>query len=448
VQLLARRVAAGDLRRLLDRLVILLAPIYNADGNERISTDNRSAQNGPIGGVGRRENAQGLDLNRDYMKLESPESRALVRLFNRWDPYLTMDLHTSNGSYHGYHLTYSPPLNPDADARIISFEREKMLPEVTKVMLRRHGSRTYYYGNFSIEERLDREFAGFTTGTAGASQGTRIWRTFDHHPRFGNNYVGLRNRLAILSEAYSYLDFRDRVAVTEAFVEETLKYAARHAQEIVRLIGRIDEDTIRKAAAEPPVQLGVEFQITALPKPVEILVGQVGKRKNPRSGRDMTVMVKDKFAPARMLHYGLFTGRRNTPLPKAYIFRAEAGLKPIVEILRAHGIAVEVITKSVTTEVEEFVPEQVKRAERVYQGHRETRLSGYSRKETLIFPEGSYLVRTAQPLANLVFYLLEPESDDGMVTWNHLDAYLAPGKVYPIYKMRVKPELEARLLEQ
>ena len=112
MQHFARRIVLGDLRPLLDKLIILIAPIYNADGNEKINVMNRTAQNGPLGGVGVRENSKGLDLNRDYMKLDSPEAQSLVRLFNRWDPHLTVDLHTTNGSYHGYHLTYSIPLNP------------------------------------------------------------------------------------------------------------------------------------------------------------------------------------------------------------------------------------------------------------------------------------------------------------------------------------------------
>ncbi len=449
VQLLARRIAAGDLRPLLGRLIILLAPIYNADGNERISMDNRPAQNGPIGGVGRRENAEGLDLNRDYMKLEAPESRALVRLFNRWDPHLTMDLHTSDGSYHGYHLTYSPPLNPDAHARLIAYERERMLPAITKVMLSRHGFRTYFYGNFSLKEQLDREFAGSRPGAdgTGAPQGTRIWRTFDHHPRFGNNYVGLRNRLALLSEAYSYLDFRGRIAVTEAFVEETLKYSAAHAGEILRLIRRLDEDTVKRPGSGKRTELGIAFQVQPFPKPVDILVGQVEKEKNPRTGREMTAVIPDRFAAQRMLNYGLFGVTRSVALPGAYIFRADPALKPAVEILLAHGISVEELTEPVTLEVESYVVDRVSRAQRAYQGHRETRVDVRALRATLDFPEGSMLVRMAQPLANLAFYLLEPESDDGLVTWNLLDGLLGAGQEYPIHRILKNPELPSRLVE-
>jgi len=209
---LARRLLMGDLRGLLDKLVILIAPDYNADGNERISTNNRVAQNGPVGGVGVRENAQGLDLNRDYIKADAPETQSLLRLFARWDPHLTVDLHTTNGSYHGYHLTYSIPLNPANDANIAGYQRRQMMPALTEAMATKHKFRTYYYGNFS----------GRAPRAPGEAD-TRSWEAFSPAPRVGTNYVGLRNRLAILSEAYSYLDFRSRVEVTEAFVEEIFR---------------------------------------------------------------------------------------------------------------------------------------------------------------------------------------------------------------------------------
>ena len=121
--ILARRLAGGDLRRLLDRVTVLVAPIYNADGNERVSVDNRPAQFGPMGGVGVRETARGLDLNRDFVKLEAIESQGLASLLNTWDPHVVIDLHTTNGSYHGYHLTYAPTLAVNADPRLVQTTR-------------------------------------------------------------------------------------------------------------------------------------------------------------------------------------------------------------------------------------------------------------------------------------------------------------------------------------
>jgi hypothetical protein len=434
---LARRIAIGDMRSLLRNLIILIAPIYNADGNEKISLNERAAQNGPIGGVGTRVNAKGYDLNRDYMKLETPEANALIGLFNRWDPHLTVDLHTTNGSYHGYHLTYAPTLNPNADERLIAFERNKMLPAITRAMLKTHKFRIYYYGNFATKERMNREIIPFETQRSGREAQpaekpeTKIWRTFDHRPRFGNNYCGLRNRLTILSEAYSYLDFKGRVAVTEAFVEEIFKYSSLHASEIATLIKRVDDEAIRGRAA----QQGVEFELKALDKPVAILVGEVEKVKNPRSGKMMTAMIENKFTPTPMPDYGLFAATKSLALPRAYLFRNEDGMKTVIAKLLAHGVGVEELTEPLTTEVESFVIDDVKKAARAFQGHAEVKLKGRLQKETLQFPAGSILVRTSQPSASLIFYLLEAESDDGFVNWNFLDAYLEKGKTYPIYRL-------------
>ena len=107
-------------------------------------------------------------------------------------------------------------LNPNADPTDRSRSRaNSCCRPIRQAMLDAHGWRTYYYGNFAPEQTGVGARAPHRSGQPGD-----VWRTFDHRPRFGNNYVGLRNRIAILSEAYSYLDFKGRVAVTTAFVEE------------------------------------------------------------------------------------------------------------------------------------------------------------------------------------------------------------------------------------
>ena len=154
----------------------------------------------------------------------------------------------------------------------------------------------------------------------------RTWRAFTPQPRIGQNHVGLRNRLTILSEAYSYLDFHGRIEVTAAFVEESLKYAATHAGEIHQLTWRIDQDTIRQGLSGPPLQLGVEYELKPLPKPVTILLGEVTTVKNPRSGGEMTAWVTDKVTAAKMLDFGLFAATRSVPVARGYLFRREEGL--------------------------------------------------------------------------------------------------------------------------
>jgi len=440
-QEIARRLLMGDLQPLLKKVIVLIAPIYNADGNELISVSNRVEQNGPIGGVGRRENAQGLDLNRDFMKAEAPETQGLLRLFNQWDPDLTVDLHTTDGSYHGYHLTYSIPLNPSADGPLLAYHRDKMMPALGKAMLQRHDFRTYYYGNFSTEESLHRQRI-FPGEAKGDPSKPRIWRAFSPQPRVGVNYVGFRNRLSILSEAYSYLTFQRRIEVTAAFVEEILRYASAHGDEIRRLTAEADNRIVKS-----PRSIGVEYEPKALPKPLPILVGEVTKVINPRSGRQMTAMVEDKVTPVKMLDYGTFTAARTVPVARAYLFRREEGTRPIIAKLLQHGIAVEELTTTLTAEVQSFTITKVNKAERRFQGHNEVNLSGEYKKQSMTFEPGTLLVRTSQPLGILAAYLLEPESEDGLVTWNFLDSALAPQRAYPVYKLMNEANIAAKVIQ-
>jgi hypothetical protein len=361
------------------------------------------------------------------MKLESVEARALVALMNSWDPHVIVDLHTTDGSYHGYHLTYAPALTANADDRLVAFTRETLLANVRKALLDSHGLRSYYYGNFASEQSGSRERPRVDPDNPGDT----VWRTFDHRPRFGNNYAGLRNRITILSEAYSYLDFRGRVAVSEAFVEEICRYTASHGREVTALIARLDRD----AAAGKPMEGGVEFELKALPEPVEILVGEVKRIKNPRSGKEMVAMVEEKVTPTRMTDYGLFNATRRLALPKGYIFRNEEGLQTILAKLQAQGFAIEKLKRAQTFEVESFQIERVNKAPRAFQGHQEIRLKGRMQTEQIKFPAGSILVRTNNSRRALAFYLLEAESDDGFVNWNFLDQYLEKGKTYPIYRV-------------
>jgi hypothetical protein len=433
ILMLARRLTSGDLKTLTKQLVIVIAPDYNADGNEKVSAQNRTSQNGPVAGVGTRENGKDLDLNRDYMKLESAEARALVGLMNKWDPHVLVDLHTTNGSYHAYHLTYSPILNPDADSRLVDFSRDKLLPDVRKAVEEKHQFRTYYYGNYSPENGGGRENARVDP----ANPGDTTWRTFDHRPRFGNNYAGLRNRIAILSEAYSYLDFKGRIDVTAAFVEEIWKAVAANAQRVVQLTAQADRQFTAPPAPKA-VELGVDIEIRALPEKVDILVGDVKKQANPRSGKDMNQMT-EMAVPVKMKDYGIFAVTRSQPMPKGWLIPKATAESPrmaaAMERIKWHGLKTETVDEAVQVPVERFLISDFVRSERVFQGHREARLKGTLEKAQLSVAAGSIFISANQPLARLAFYLLEAESDDGFVAWNIIEDGLAAGATYPIYRV-------------
>src|SRR5579862_2932371 len=201
--MLARDLALAKERPLLKDLIIVIAPNFNADGGDRMGK-NRPGQAGPPD-VGIRPNAQGFDLNRDFIKLESPECQALARFCRQWDPAMVIDCHTTNGSYHPYTLTYDSPRHP-SNPLIRDYGRDTLLPDVTKRMEKASGYKSYYY----------RE-----SGT-----NSPLWTTTRAEPRFGFHYQGFRNRLGILSESYDYAPYRDRVLASKAFVLACFEFAA------------------------------------------------------------------------------------------------------------------------------------------------------------------------------------------------------------------------------
>jgi hypothetical protein len=368
----------------------------------------------------------------------------LISLFNEWDPHLTVDLHTTDGSFHGYHLTYSVPLNPSSDAALISFHRNEMMPAITKAMQQEHHFRTYYYGNFATEDSLQQTIYAGEPKTP--PKPSKIWRTFSPQPRVGFNYVGMRNRLCILSEAYSYLDFERRIEVTEAFVEEILRYAYAHSSAIRRVTQEADGRTVRAGRSGTKRTIGVEYAPRALPKPVAILTGEVIKKRNPLSGAEMTAMVEDKVTPVKMLDYGLFAATRSVAIAHAYLLPAQAGLAGAVNKLKEHGIVVEELTRPLTTSIRAFTVSKVERARRRFQGHDGIKISGDNSEATMEFEPGTYVVKIAQPLGLLAAYLLEPESDDGLVAWNFLDDVIELKRAAPIYKLMKDAELESRVV--
>lgn len=409
--MLLRALAQGEHRAWTDSLVVLVAPIYNADGNERVAVMNRSRQHGPLAGVGERQNAQGLDLNRDHMKLESPEARSLALLLRRYDPHVIVDLHTTNGTRHAYHLTYSPPLHPATDPSITDLLRSDWLPAVTDGM-RERGFLTWYYGNLPIREW------GMT--------GERGWYTFDYRPRFNNNYAGLRNRFAILSEAYSYAGFRRRVEATLAFVEEILDYGAANAATLRRMTQ--SADATRLVGQRMPVRAEVRRGPAT-----EILMGDVEERTNPYSGARYLARL-DVVNPERIPDYGTFTATEHERVPAAYVLPAE--MEPALELLRAHGVEMERLGHPGTVALQAFVIDSTVAAEREFEGHHERTLFGAWRDTDARAPVGAWRVPMDQPLARLAFQLLEPRAADGLVAWNVLDAALEGAARYPILRTR------------
>ena len=422
--ILLRELATGRHADWLRSTVFLITPIFNADGNEKMSLTNRGRQNGPVNGMGTRANAQGLNINRDFMKLDTPEGRAFVKLWVDYDPHVGVDLHTSDGSNHGYFLTYSPPLNPNTSGGIMAILKDEWFPFVTKSIKAKHGWDTFYYGNASNPGGRGR---GRAAGGEPPAQpaGPRAWATFEHVPRFHNNYVGMRNRFGLLSEAYSYATFEDRIKATSYFLEEALTFAHQHAARLEKAVADADSESI----VGKPLATRAQIRRGGM---VDILMGEVEDEKNPNNGATMNRR-KDVVRTEPMIDMMWFEPAATEIAPAEYY--VPAGAARALELLRAHGIRMRQ-TQQVAAGVERFAIESNANVQN-FEGHNMRRLEGkWSPSAEPVMPAAYWTVPMNQPLARLAFYLLEPMSDDGLVNWNLLDDELKDARTFPILRKR------------
>jgi hypothetical protein len=411
----------------LDSIVLIAVPIYNADGNERFAPQsvNRTEQNGPEL-VGTRANAQNLDLNRDYVKAEAPETRASLTMFNTWDPDVFVDLHTTDGSFHGYALTYSPSLNPAAVFGGV-YARDSLLPVLRERMRTRHGFDVFDYGNFVSDER----------GLVADSSVREAWATYDSRPRFGTNYFGLRGRIAILSEAYSHDSLARRIASTYAFVSETLSLVAERAASITSLSARADSLPLAWGRSPDSVQLvAVRSELIATPRSQEVLkedLEKTGDSSLTQPGVPRGERRTGRYRAVRMPIYDRFTSTLDRLPPAAYVIAPRD--TAVVSLLRLHGIRVDRSDSAWVARGESYSIDSIITSPRTFQGHHEVRLKGSWQRGMQALPPKSFIVSTAQPRGVLTVYLLEPESDDGFVTWNLFDQDLKTGGRYPVTRI-------------
>ncbi len=405
-QMLIRDIVSGPLKNLLDNQVILIAPIFNADGNDKVSKNNRRRQGGPSGGVGTRQNGQNLDLNRDFIKTESPEVRSLIKnILNYWDPYMVVDCHTTNGSYHEEPVTVAPPHSPNGDRRIIDYTYFNLIKYAQKKMKSEDNILMVEYGH---------------PGPRGAKEPTG-WYSFDPSPMYASNYFGLRNRLSVLDENYSYADFKTRVLGCYSLLKWLLTYTNDNSAEIAELIKKVDADAVQPGT-DPTKKavFALKSEISKYGDPITVhgYEMETYKDSNGRTRRRPT----EKTKKSTYDYYGVFNVTESIPLPAGYIF--PASLNEIAEKLILHGIKLEKLEKEASMEVEVFKVKNVKNAQRYYEGHLAAVIEGEYKMVTKKFPAGTYYVSMAQKLNRLAATLLEPQCPDGLAKWNYFDRYL------------------------
>ena len=421
---LIRDICFGHKGSLLENQIVIFCPNYNPDGNDKLADNNRPSQVGSPLLTGIRATGQGLDLNREGIKAEAVEMQSLLSgILLKWDPVLMVDLHTDNGSWHGYDLNYAPSFLSAGMAATTAYTTDKLLPEVTRMVLERSGMPMFYHGY--LRSRPGEPVA---------------FSTYSHLPRYVVNYMGLRNRMAILSETFAHIKFERRVLSNYVFLLSVLEYTNEFGRDMMEVVKRADAETVKLIAGNKgELTRGVAFRMVAETEKISLLTRETESYRD-EAGRTRSRPTGRTHWVDSVIHMNHFEPTVLTNVPMGYYFPAD--MKNVADKLEEHGIMVSVVPKRERIDAEVFTITKFTQAQRPsYGGHRTVTVEGVFSPKKVTIQAGSYFVDMKQPLAWLILYMLEPQSDDGLLFWNYFDSYLIPKGVesnpveFPVYKL-------------
>lgn len=424
--ILMRELLFGSKKYLLKNQIVIICPNFNPDGNDALRLND-----GWPHFLGSRTNSQNLDLNRDAIKLETPEVIGLYRtIFNRWDPVLIYDGHAMGRVNHGYAIVYATSTVPAAHPAPRGYVFEVMFPALRQALREKYGLEVFTHCLFDEKTWPPKVW----------SHDLAIWST---EAKFIVAAYGLRNRLSILAETPGHVHFERKIYAHYALISAILEYTYEHGQEMQALCRQIDEEVVRQIKEKASSGQLKNFVAGKYESwgPVDILAYR-SNRPFLLPGTSVLAGVEPQaLGPPEIVsgvdHLTKPVGTKEAKVPCGYLIPPE--LSWVAEKLRIHNIKVETLSQPLVADGEEFTIDSLEKERRW--GYDMTVLKGtFNAVSKRSMPAGSFLVSLDQPLANLAFYCLEPEASDGFVGWGLFDAYLKSQQVgekkirYPIFK--------------
>jgi hypothetical protein len=386
---------------ILENVVLLFIPIYNTDGHERASRYNRINQNGPEE-MGWRTTSTYQNLNRDYMKADTPETRAWLKLWNEWDPDLFIDCHVTDGADYRCNITYHHERHAGVDAAIVEWERDVFGRRVAPAT-EAAGNVISWYLEFIDNRDLPR-------GT----------RDFNGSPRFSTGYVPIRNRPGILIETHMIKDYRSRVIGTYDFLRAALTEANREPARLKQLGREADERAVAMGSDYNPARLyPLDFDLTDEPTPFQLRAFQYETDESEISG-DLRVVYGREPLDLTVPMYQTFRVSRAVAPPLSYIVPVQWG--EVIEVLKAHGLETHTLPLAAEIEVESYRFINVVWPAGPFEGRHMPRYEVEPVTEKRVFHAGSLVVPVGQRLAKVVMNLLEPEAPDSFARWGFFNA--------------------------
>ena len=396
---------------LLDNTILLIIPVLNVDGHERISAFNRPNQSGPKK-MGWRTNALNLNLNRDYLKADSPEIRSFLKFFNDWLPDFMIDNHTTNGADYQYHVTYGIETHQNIDRSLINWIDKKYLPHLLN--------------NVEEDGFIIGPYMEFKSGTIESGI-----IDLPAPPRLSHGYCATQNRICLLVETHSLKPFANRVFSTKSMMEHSLRFVNDNHRELISLNKQADRETVK-------------YYLATKKKFPLVLKGNGKFDKYLFKGyewydeySDLTGSTVRKYTNKPMeIEIPIFNkanSEKKVSVPVAYLIPQH--FSEIIDVIKTHQVKFNVLRSSKSIKVEKYRFEDIRFAPRPYEGRQLPSFKCTPFIEKVDVEAGTLIVYTNQRQLRVIVNLLEPEAPDSFVNWGFFNAFFERKEYAEAYVM-------------
>lgn len=410
-----------------DNVVICIIPVYNIDGSFNRSSTSRANQNGPEA-YGFRGNSKNYDLNRDFIKTDSKNSAAFQEIFNTWQPEIFVDTHTSNGADYQYTMTLIPTQKDKLNPILAEYLTKTMVPALYAGM-KKKGYELIPYIN-SVENTPDAGIIGFL-----------------ETPRYSTGYAALHNSIGFMPETHMLKAYQKRVESTYQLLQTYVDLVNRDA----KIIG----ENKRKADEAASIQKDFPLSWKLNESTYELITfkGFAAKYKpSAVSGADRLYYDRNDPYTKKIKYWNKFEPQLSVEKPAAYVI--PKAWDKVIGLLKLNGVQVQELKADKELAVDVYYIEDYKTASRPYEGHYiHNNVQLVTKKQTLKFYKGDYLVYVNQPQNRYIMETLEPQATDSFFNWNFFDSILDQKEHYSAYVfedtaaglLKDDPELKTKL---
>lgn len=394
VRQILEKEASPKLLEALKNVTLVFVPVFNVDGHERFGKNNRPNQIGPEE-MGWRTTSQNCNLNRDYLKADSPEMQALIKLLDTWDPVVSLDLHVTDGAQfqHDVGIIMEPLFQGPSELREVAKEiRESLLAN-----LKNQGHLPV--GFYPAFKKGDNPESGVILSVA--------------PPRYSQGYIAIRNRVGILVETHSWKDYATRVKATRDTLEDIIVLAAQKGSRWRKLADELDSRFVNSVGQ----MANLTFEATDKKETVEFLGYKFKREESDISGVMVPTYFTNQPEVWKLPFYSEVVPKISTTIPEGYLI-PKPFASTVIPKLQIHGIKYRKIVDDVgDKELQTFRADNFTFAQKSFEGHQGLSVTGEWKKEKMTVNPGDVFVPTRQPKALLVVHLLEPKAPDSLLSW-------------------------------